>query len=385
MTAAQYQMLTDPAVKAYAARRARLADALDTAGVDALLVSHHTDIEYLSGFVGDDSLLLVLGDDAVIISDPRYDEFLDPWRSAGVCRVHMGVRHRLHEVVKSLCSNASVKALGLQAEHVTITQRRTLAEALSPMKLTDTTNLVGRLRMRKDEVEIAAIEQAIEIHESALEAALPRIVPGMSELQVSALLDYEMKVRGAFKPSFDAIVGSGPNSSIIHHMTSEATVVEGVLLVDCGAKVNGYCSDLTRTFSIGLMESKIAEIYNVVLEAQLAAIDACEPGKVCAEIDAVARGIITRAGYGEQFGHGLGHGLGKDVHESPYFNDLQTDVELQPGMVMTVEPGIYLPGLGGVRIEDDVLITDSGTRVLSSFPKDPDTAILESASIGSRG
>ena len=163
---------------------------------------------------------------------------------------------------------------------------------------------------------------------------------------------------------------------MIHHQTSESPIGAGVLLVDWGAVTpDGYCSDMTRTFAIGAMPPKIAEIYAIVLEAQLAAIDACRPGITCAEVDAVARRIITAAGYGEHFGHGLGHGLGKEVHEGPYFNDLQTDVVLAPGMVMTVEPGLYI-GRGsegiderwwniGVRIEDDVLVTRQDSEVLS--------------------
>ena len=153
----------------------------------------------------------------------------------------------------------------------------------------------------------------------------------------------------------------------------------GTLLIDWGAVVDGYCSDMTRTFGVGTLPEKVRELYDVVLDAQLSAIDACAPGRVCAEIDALARGIIERAGYGEHFGHGLGHGLGLDIHEDPYFNDLETEVVLEPGMVMTVEPGIYLPGVGGVRIEDDVLITDVGCRVLTDFPKDPDAAVIDAA------
>ena len=161
-----------------------------------------------------------------------------------------------------------------------------------------------------------------------------------------------------------------------------APIEEGVLLVDWGAVVDGYRSDMTRTFGVGSLPDKIAELYDIVLEAQQAAITACAPGKSCAEIDGIARGIIDRAGYGESFGHGLGHGLGLDIHEAPFFNQQSTDIVLEAGMVMTVEPGIYLPGVGGVRIEDDVLITDHGHRVLTSFPRDPSQAVLEPLGVG---
>ena len=377
MTATTHAMLGPRHIQAFRQRQENLRAALESADLTALLVSHPTDIEYLTGFIGDDSLLLILPAKSVVITDARYDEFLDPWRKSAVTEVEMGTRHRLHETVKRLCQAGKISTLGVQTERLTVAQHDAFSTTLAPLHLALTTGLIGALRMRKDAVEIEAIEKALSIHQAAIDAALERLSIGMTELQLSAVLDYEMKWRGAFKPSFDAIIGSGPNSSIIHYMTGEARIREGVLLVDCGAKVNGYCSDLTRTFGLGGFPPKIREIYNVVLEAQQAAIDAIAPGKICADVDAVARTVIAKAGYGEYFGHGLGHGLGKDVHEAPYFNNLQTDVALEPGMVMTVEPGIYLPGVGGVRIEDDVLITDNGSRVLSNYPKGLDSCVIE--------
>jgi Xaa-Pro aminopeptidase len=350
----------------------RMRDALHAARVDALLISHETDIRYLTGFVGHDSLLLISSDGAVIISDPRYDEFLNPWRESDIADVVMGTRHRLMETVARLCGQSNAKRLGLQAEHVTLHQRATIADAVGEQAIVETTGIVGLMRMRKDELEIDTIRKAIDIQQRALDAALERLEIGMTELQFCATLEYEMKMRGAFGPSFDPIIASGANGSVIHHMTGDTPIQPGSLLIDWGAKVDGYSSDMTRTIGIGQMPEKVKEIYQIVLDAQLAAIGACAPGKVCAEIDAVARKIITDAGYGEYFGHGLGHGLGMDTHESPYFNNLQTDIELEPGMVMTVEPGIYLPGIGGVRIEDDVLITDSGCEVLGNWPKELD-------------
>jgi Xaa-Pro aminopeptidase len=341
--------------------------------LDALLVSCETDILYLTGFVGHDSLLLVTAGGAAVISAPRYDEFLNPWRNAGALEVVMGKRHRLAETVKSICTAKGIRRLGIQAEHVTIAGRESLAATIGNDRLIDTKGLVKSLRRRKDELEIATIERALTIQQAALDATIARFQPGMTERQFSAVLEYEMKSRGADGASFTPIIGAGANSSIIHHATGNTTIQHGVLLVDWGAMIDGYNGDLTRTFAVGGIDNlpkKIREIYPIVLEAQLAAIDAIAPGKVCAEIDAVARSIITKAGYGEFFGHGLGHGLGMDVHEPPFFNDLETTTALEPGMVMTVEPGIYLPGIGGVRIEDDVLVTNTGCRVLSNYPKD---------------
>jgi len=375
-------------VAACAARRQRLDATLQNQKLDALLVNCETDIQYLTGFVGHDSLLLVSPEAAIIISDPRYDEFLNPWRNAMGAEIVMGKRHRLPETVKQLCESRNIKRLAIQAEHVTLAGRAKLAQAIGESRLVETTSLVSSLRMRKDGLEIATIERALGIQQDALTAALDQLTIGMTELQFSARLEYEMKMRGAQGTGFTPIIGAGPNSSIIHHSTGNTPIHSGVLLIDWGANVDGYNGDLTRTFAIGdppRMPAKINEIYPIVLEAQLAAIDAIAPGTICAEIDSVARRIIAKAGYGQYFGHGLGHGLGMDVHEAPFFNDLETSTKLEPGMIMTVEPGIYIPGVGGVRIEDDVLITERGCRVLSDFPKDLPSALIEPAAPNTAG
>jgi Xaa-Pro aminopeptidase len=373
--------LSSELVRACTARQGRLQNRLTQLRLDALLINCEKDIQYLTGFVGHDSLLLVVagdaGREAVIISDPRYDEFLEPWRKAAAAAVVMGKRHRLHETVKLQCNLRRLKRVGIQADHVTIAGREKFADALGESRLVETKSLVSDLRTIKDDLEIAAIERAIDIQQGALTAALEQLTLGMSELEFSAVLEYQMKMRGAFGTAFSPIIGAGANSSIIHHMSGDTEIQSGALLVDWGATVAGLNGDLTRTFGVGKMPAKIREIYPIVLEAQMAAIDAIAPGKICADIDAVARRIIVNAGYGEYFGHGLGHGLGMDVHESPYFNDLQTDVALKTGMIMTVEPGIYIPGVGGVRIEDDVLVTDTGARVLSDFPKDLNSAVIQ--------
>jgi Xaa-Pro aminopeptidase len=341
-----------------------------------LLVSNEKDIRYLTGFVGHESLAILARDGAIIVSDSRYDEYLEPWRAAGSTAVVMGIRHRLLDAVREICIGRSIKRLGVQADYMTVTGREKLVGEVSDALVVDTEGLVGRLRMRKDAYELALIERAADIQQRALTAALGQLSPGMVEREFSALLEYEMKMRGASESAFQPIIAAGANSSIMHHSTGETPIREGVLLVDWGANVDGLNADLTRTFGIGSMPPKLREMYSVVLEAQLAAIDAIAPGRICAEIDVVARTVITRAGFGQYFGHGLGHGLGMDVHESPYFNSLQTDVALEPGVVMTVEPGIYIPGVGGIRIEDNIVVTDDGCRLLSNLGKDLDSAII---------
>jgi len=379
--------LSPELIDACRTRQDRLRESLATHAVDAAIINCEKDIRYLTGFVGHDSLVLAPADGpTAIISDPRYDEFLNPWREIatnrgddGLGEVHMGTRHRLHETIKTISDKRGYKRVALQADHLTINDRQAFEQSLGNDRLVDRAKLVATLRMCKDELEVQIIEKALHIQQQALHAALSQLSLGMTERECCALLEYEMKTRGGDKPSFDIIIGAGSNSSIIHHMPGDRRIDRGVLLVDWGCEVDGYCGDITRTFGVGELPAKIKEIYTIVHKAQLQAIEACRPGKTCAEIDAVAREAISRAGYGEYFGHGLGHGLGMDVHEMPYFNNLQTDIVLQPGMVMTVEPGIYLPGEGGVRIEDDVLITDDGVRVLSSWPKGLDEAIVEPA------
>jgi Xaa-Pro aminopeptidase len=381
-----------PQIAACAQRVQRLQSVVADRQLNAQLISSEKDIQYLTGFVGHDSLAIVphpsTGTQAIIVSDSRYDEFLNPWRQSGSAEIVMGVRHRLFETVRDLCQKRNLTKLGIQAEHITIAARGKLASAVGESRLVETVGMVSELRIRKDALEIATIERALAIQQEALTASIDEFHSGggMTELEFSARLEFEMKSRGAHNPSFTPIIGAGPNSSIIHHMTGSSPITpqSGVLLIDWGAMIDGYCGDLTRTFGIGKMYPKIREIYAVVLEAQLAAIGAIAPGKICADIDAVARNVITKAGFGEYFGHGLGHGLGMDVHEAPYFNDLETQTRLQPGMIMTVEPGIYLPGIGGVRIEDDVLITDDGARVLSDYPKDLSSAVIEAAMSGTR-
>ena len=206
--------------------------------------------------------------------------------------------------------------------------------------------------------------------EDALVATLGQIDGGMTELEVTAVLEYEMKARGSTDPAFGSIVAAGANGSLPHAIPGKAKLKRNsTLLIDWGATVNGYRSDMTRTFTLGKWPPVMREVYEIVLDAHYAGIDAIRPGAIAGEVDAAARKIITDAGYGKEFGHSLGHGIGLNVHEAPGLR-AGADTVLEPGMVVTVEPGIYLPGVGGVRIEDDVLVTARGARSLCSLPKD---------------
>jgi Xaa-Pro aminopeptidase len=234
--------------------------------------------------------------------------------------------------------------------------------------------LVAGLRLIKDASEVELIRHAARIQEAALLATLPELVKGagrITEQDVAARLEAEMKRLGSTMPGFATIVAAEPNGSLPHYRAG-ARVVERnrSVLIDWGATFRGYHSDMTRVVAMGRWPTKIREIYEIVLEAQMTAAAALKPGKTTAEIDALARGIITKAGYGEAFGHGLGHGLGLNGHEEPRLTHLLAPTVLRPGQVVTVEPGIYLPGVGGVRIEDDYLVTEDGAECLCTLPKD---------------
>lgn len=226
------------------------------------------------------------------------------------------------------------------------------------------------IRKVKDDHEIDLVRKSVQVAEEAFEAVRSEIKVGLSESYLAGLLVFELRSRGASSTSFECIVAAGAASSLPHYRPTEALVQrDQPLLIDWGALYKGYCSDLTRTLMIGRVSPKLKEIYKVVLEAQEAAIQFLRPGVTTVQADRVARDVIEKAGYGEFFGHGLGHGIGREIHELPSMRRTGGEDELRPGMIVTVEPGIYLPGQGGVRIEDDILITHSGCEVLSSLDK----------------
>ncbi|MEQ8770816.1 MAG: Xaa-Pro peptidase family protein [Phycisphaerales bacterium] len=371
---------TSPSAAApYRRRITALRRACSRAKVDALLVTDPTDVGYLTGFLGGDSyLILTPSGKPVLISDNRYEEDLKPFGSLVDVRMRVGTI--LSEVGATLAdaglfSGRGKTKLGVQGEHMTLAQHVALRSAMGEHKLpasavTTTKGLVSDLRVKKDDSEVALIRKAIQIQQQALKATLEIVEPGLSEFEICAELEYQMKSRGSTEPAFHPIVGAKANSSRPHYEPAKAkTANNNLLLIDWGATWKGYRSDMTRTFAIGTWPTKMAEVYDIVLEAHQAAAAALKPGSLCKSIDAVARDVITNAGFGDKFGHGLGHGLGMHVHEEPRLSKLAGDQRLEPGHVVTIEPGIYLPGIGGVRIEDDYLITNTGARNLCTLPK----------------
>ncbi len=368
---------------AFRGRIRRLRAAMRTGSVSYLIVSNPTDVGYLTGFLGGDSVLIVGPGKPLLISDSRYEEELETFKP--LVRVVMrrgAMMNAIADAARTLHDRGVLDSLGVQSEHLTLAGERTLRIALKkhrlPMRLiTPTTGLVDGLRRVKGPEEIRLIKGAIRIQQDALLAALGHLRAGMTEIEFAAELEYQMKTRGSIEPAFSTIVAAGANGSLPHYTPADTPIRRGQpLLIDWGATYNGYRGDMTRTFSLGRWRREIKEIYTIVLDAHLAAAAAIKPGKTGAEIDAVARGIIEDAGYGDCFGHGLGHGLGMDVHESPGLNRHASGDVLEPGHVVTIEPGIYLPGVGGVRVEDDFVVTARGSRNLCGLPKDREWATI---------
>jgi Xaa-Pro aminopeptidase len=357
-----------------------LRERMGDAGVDRFLVTNPRDVGYLSGFLGGDSYLLVSpAGKPTLITDSRYEEEAQDHRA--VVKIALRRASILERAAELLAAGDAPTSLGIQAEDTTIAGEKALRAALKKHKLstriiTPTTGLVGHLRRIKDATEVAHIKRAVRIQQDAMDATLAQIAPGWTELEACALLEYEMKCRGSVKPSFDTIVAAQANGSLPHYTPGTKRLAHNKpLLIDWGAMWNGYHSDMTRVFTFGRWPAKIREIYRIVSDAHDAAVAQLAPGVTGAEVDAAARDVIKKAGYGPRFGHGLGHSIGMDIHEGPGLSPRATE-QLEPGMVLTVEPGIYLPGIGGVRIEDDYLVTERGCRNLCTLPRTLEWATL---------
>lgn len=360
-----------------AARVAALRERMAKFKADALLVTNPKDIRYLTGFCGDDSWAVVTlkpGRD-IVISDFRFDEEIAHAAPHVVKVIRKGA---ITDALKKTMKRRKLRRIALQSDHVSLAERKAVAKKIGGRKLVDVEDKLIEQRSVKGPDEVDAIRRALAIHQRAYRETLRWIKPGQTEKQVAAYLEYRMACGGSDGTSFPTIVAADANASLPHAVPGPRKIqAGGTVLIDSGARWGGYCSDLTRVVALGKMPAKIREIYKIVLDAQLAAIAAIAPGKKLKDIDKVARDIIKKAGYGDRFGHGLGHGIGLDIHEQPVLSYRMKKGELKPGHVVTVEPGIYLPGVGGVRIEDDVLVTMGGHEVLSDLPKDLESAIIE--------
>jgi Xaa-Pro aminopeptidase len=350
-----------------AAVRARLAGA----GAEALLVSSLTNIRWLTGFTGSNGWVVVGPDDLVLVTDGRYGDQAEAQLATAGTPGRVRVAPNGPALIAAVAAESSgFGALGFEAHDVTVHQHTQLQSAGLP-RLVPTVGLVEAGRRRKDAAEIAAIARACAIADQALAEVLADLPGGLTEADVRNRLDARMRELGASGPSYDTIVAAGPvNGALPHHRPTSTPLTAGDLVViDVGALVDGYHSDMTRTFCVGPPTADQLDKYDLVLRAQLAGLAAVRPGTTGRDVDAACRSIISDAGLGEWFSHGTGHGVGLLIHEDPYNTAASADV-LADGDVVTVEPGVYRGGFGGIRVEDLVVVTSDGCRVLTSSPKD---------------
>jgi Xaa-Pro aminopeptidase len=360
-----------------ATRIARLRERIAEEELDCLLVGALTNVRYLSGFTGSAGLLAVTRDAARLVTDGRYrtqaSEQLDSAGVAPLIEIVVGRIPAQNESIVDLVHEtvgAAGGRVGLEAEHVVWAQKRRWAELLLPSEPVATSGLVEGLRVVKDAGEVARIERAAVYADGALGEVLPMLAKSYTESEVALALDVAMRRLGAEDRAFETIVASGPNSAKPHARPGDRTIEPGdAIVVDFGAVVDGYRSDMTRTFFAGDTPSpRMREVYEAVLESQRAGVLAVKAGVVAGAVDEACRKSLFDVGLGEAFEHGTGHGVGLDIHEAPSVGPGSTGI-LEPGTVVTVEPGAYLAGLGGVRIEDTVVVTAEGCRTLTSFTK----------------
>lgn len=363
---------TDPSSWApmdVAARSDRLRAGLDGAEVDALLVTNLTNIRYLTGFTGSAALLVVTADGLIFVTDGRYGSQADAQLSAAgvTATIEVPGGPQREAVVAAV---GSVARLGLEADSVTWSAARTYEERWFPaLEVVPTTGLVTALRLVKDDGEIERISVAAAIADAALAEVRPMLAARPTEMAFGLELDAAMRRHGADDVSFETIVASGPNGARPHHRPSDRTIVDGDLVVlDFGALVDGYHSDMTRTLAVGSISATQERMLSVVTEAQAAGVAAVADGVEARAVDTACREVIDAAGWLDAFLHSTGHGVGLDIHEDPRVAQTST-ATLVDRCVVTVEPGVYLPEHGGVRIEDTVVVTSDGSRAVTLTPK----------------
>jgi Xaa-Pro aminopeptidase len=344
----------------------KLRKALLEKNVDGLLITNEFNRRYMTGFTGTAGVAIVSQEDAVFITDFRYTEQAKKQIQDFRIVQHEGV---LFKEVATQVENMGIKSLGFEKDTMTYGMYETY-KSLIQADLIPVSGLIEKIRLIKTEQEINIIKVACEIADNAFSHILKFIKPGVTELEVSNELEFFMRSLGATSSSFDTIVASGVRSALPHGVATDKVIEKGdFVTLDFGALYNGYISDITRTIAVGQPSEKLVEMYNTVLESQVLALQKVGPGMTGIEADAVARDYLTQKSYGEAFGHSTGHGIGLEVHEGPALSS-RSEVVLEPNMVVTIEPGIYLPGIGGVRIEDDILITETGNEKLTHSNKD---------------
>jgi Xaa-Pro aminopeptidase len=349
-------------------RLTKLRETLAEKELDALLISQPENRRYLSGFTGSAGWLLITAGRALLATDFRYYEQVG--REAPDFELAQ-VKTKFSDLLPELLADLGVGRLGFESQHVTVDQLDTWREAVDGVEWVPLKDVVEGIRSIKDAAEIDALRRSVALTDAAFAHLLERVRPGMTEREAAWQIEAYMRSHGASKVAFDLIVAAGPNGALPHAQPGDHVIQPGEpIVVDIGCVVEGYCSDMTRTFCLGQPSAKYLEVWDVVLQAQKAVEAMVRAGVRGVEADATARDLITEAGYGDYFGHGLGHGVGLAVHEGPRASRLSEDT-FEAGMTLTIEPGIYLPGEFGVRLEDLVLISEEGIEILTNTPKMP--------------
>ena len=339
---------------------------MQSENIDGMLITSPSNLRYMAQFTGTAGIALVTPGNAIFITDFRYTE-----QAREQAKNYEIIEHKgnLPDELAKQIKRLGVQRLGFEQEHVTYAAYALYKKKLA-IDFVPTANLIEKLRLVKDESEIQVLKEAAKIADDAFQHILAHIKPGVSERAVANELEFFMRNQGADSSSFDMIVASGTRSALPHGVASDKIIEKGdMVTLDFGAYYKGYCSDLTRTIAVGEPNEKLKEIYSIVLEAQKLALEKIKPGMSCKEADAIPRNYIRDHGYGNYFGHSTGHGIGLDIHEGPTLSTRSTQL-LEKGMVVTVEPGIYISGIGGVRIEDDIVLTEQGNERLTHAPKD---------------
>lgn len=344
----------------------KLRKILQEQNIDGVLITNEYNRRYMTGFTGTAGVAIVSQNDAVFITDFRYTE-----QAIAQIKDYRIVQHEvtLLEEIATQVKAMGIKLLGFEKDSVSYGTYE-LYKNVIQADLVPVSGLIEKIRLIKTAQEINIIKVACEIADHAFTHILDYIKPGKTELDVSNELEFFMRQQGATQSSFDTIVASGLRSALPHGVATNKVIEKGdFVTLDFGALYNGYISDITRTVAVGEPSEKLVEMYNTVLASQLLALEKVGPGLTGIQADAIARDYLTEKGYGEAFGHSLGHGIGLEVHEGPGLSKRSNTV-LEPGMAVTIEPGVYVPGVGGVRIEDDILITESGNELLTHSTKE---------------
>jgi Xaa-Pro aminopeptidase len=348
-------------------RRQSLATALPGAKIDALIVSSPASIRYLTGYTGSNGLLLIARFESHFFTDPRYALEASEQVSG---TVHIAKRPLIQELA-ALVKRKKIKKIGFEPTRMTVADHQTLKDNLAlGASLHAAGGMVESLRSVKSPYEVGKIRRSVQVNSEAYARTLPRLKAGLREQEIAAELDFQMRVLGAEKPAFDTIVAAGPRTALPHAHPSQHRIAENeLLLIDMGATLDGYTSDMTRVSYLGNPPRQIRQMYRAVLEAQLAAIDTVRSGVEVARVDAAARKVLKQYGLEKEFVHSTGHGLGLEIHEAPRIAKKEK-IKLKAGMVITIEPGAYINRVGGIRIEDTVLVTENGCQVLTPTSKE---------------